>query len=249
MGFFKKLFFSQKPSREAIDFSFFKVDVHSHLLPGIDDGAMTINHSIGMIKKFHEMGYEKLITTPHIMEDYYKNTPEIILEKLNYVKEELKNLNINIHIEAAAEYYFDETLITKVKHKELLTFNNNHVLFEYSFSQEPQQINTLLFELKVNGYKPVLAHYERYPYYHNNPEKIREYRDNGVLIQLNLLSLTGHYGPAVERMAKYLVDNQLIDLVGSDCHRIEHLQILEENSNNNYFKKLKSLDLLNASLS
>jgi protein-tyrosine phosphatase len=243
MGIFN--LFGKKTTKEAFDFSLFEVDMHSHLLPGIDDGAKTIEHSLGMILRFQEMGYKKLIMTPHIMEDYYKNTPEIIHGKLEEVRAELKAYNIDMQLEAAAEYYFDETLIEKIKNKEVLTFGDNHILFEYSFGQEPQQISTLLFEFKVNNYKPILAHYERYPYYHNNPEKIREYRDKGILIQLNLLSLTGHYGPAVEKMAKYLVDNKLVDFVGSDCHRIEHLEIIENNAKNPYFHKLKELDLLN----
>lgn len=247
MGFFSKIF-SSKQSKEPFDFGVFQADMHSHLLPGIDDGSKNMDQSIGMINKFAEMGYKKLVMTPHIMEDYYKNTPEIILEKLELVRAEIKKYGIKIELEAAAEYYFDETLIDKIKKKEVLTFGDNHVLFEYSFGQEPQQISTLLFEFKVNGYKPILAHYERYPFYHNRPEKIQEYRENGILIQLNLLSLTGHYGPAVERMAKYLVDNKLVDFVGSDCHRIEHLQILEKNAKNPYFVKVSELNLLNNKL-
>jgi tyrosine-protein phosphatase YwqE len=105
-----------------------------------------------------------------------------------------------------------------------------------------------LFEFKINNYKPILAHYERYPYYHNKPEIIKEYREKGVLIQLNLLSLTGHYGPGVERMAKYLVDNKFVDFVGSDCHRIEHLQILQDHATNPYFHKLKEMELMNGIL-
>lgn len=247
MGFLSNLF-SAKQAKEPFDFSTIKADMHNHLLPGIDDGAKSIDQSIGMIYKFYDMGYRKLVMTPHVMEDFYKNTPEIISKRLAFVREEVAKYGIDIELEAAAEYYFDETLIEKIKNKEVLTFGNNYVLFEYAFGQEPQQISSLLFEFKVNGYKPILAHYERYPYYHNNPDKIREYRDNGILIQVNLLSLTGHYGPAVEKMAKYLVDNALVDFVGSDCHRIEHLQILENNARNPYFHKLNDLNLLNSSL-
>ncbi|TNE53978.1 MAG: capsular biosynthesis protein [Bacteroidetes bacterium] len=222
--------------------------MHSHLLPGIDDGSKSMEESMGMILKFSRMGYRKLFMTPHIMEDYYRNTPEIIHGKLEEVRKEVKEFGMEIELGAAAEYYYDETLIDKVKGKELLTFGDNYVLFEYAFGAEPQRITSLIFEMKTNGYRPVLAHYERYPYYHNQPEKIQEYRDNGVLIQLNLLSLCGHYGPFVEKQAKYLVDNGLIDFVGSDCHRIEHLQILEKNASNPYFHKLKELNLLNQSL-
>jgi protein-tyrosine phosphatase len=247
MNFFSKIF-NSKNNSTPFDFSQIGIDMHSHLLPGIDDGAKEMMQSLGMIMRFEEMGYRKLIMTPHIMEDYYRNTPEIILGKLAELKKEIYDLGLEIELEAAAEYYFDETLIVKIKNKEILTFGDNFMLFEYAFGQEPQNISTLLFELKVNGYKPILAHYERYPYYHNRPEKIKEYRDNGIYIQLNLLSLCGHYGPHVERMAKYLVDNQLIDFVGSDCHRIEHLQIIEKNANSTYFKKLENLNLLNGTL-
>ena len=247
MNFFSKIF-NSKNNSTPFDFSQIGIDMHSHLLPGIDDGAKEMMQSLGMIMRFEEMGYRKLIMTPHIMEDYYRNTPEIILGKLAELKKEIHDLGLEIEMEAAAEYYFDETLIIKIKNKDILTFGDNFMLFEYAFGQEPQNISTLLFELKVNGYKPILAHYERYPYYHNRPEKIKEYRDNGIYIQLNLLSLCGHYGPHVERMAKYLVDNQLIDFVGSDCHRIEHLQIIEKNANSTYFKKLENLNLLNGTL-
>lgn len=247
MGLFSNLF--SKPEKvEAFDYSQISVDMHSHLLPGIDDGSKEMDQTIGMILKFIDMGYKKLIMTPHIMEDFYRNTPEIILGKLADVKKEVADLGLQIELGASAEYYFDETLIEKIKNKEILTFGNNYLLFEYAFLQEPQNISSLLFEMKTNGYKPILAHYERYPYYHNKPEKIREYRDNGILIQLNLLSICGHYGPGVEKMAKYLIDNQLIDFVASDCHRIEHLQILDKNSKNPYFRKLLNLNLLNGTL-
>jgi protein-tyrosine phosphatase len=246
MGFLSNLF--GKKNNIPFDFSLLGVDMHSHLLPGIDDGSKEMMQTLGMVMKMEEMGYRKLIMTPHIMEDFYRNTPEIILGKLAEVKEEVKNLGLDIELGASAEYYFDETLIEKVKNKHILPFGENYLLFEYAFGQEPQNISTLLFEMKVNGYKPILAHYERYPYYHNRPEKIQEYRSNGILIQLNLLSLFGHYGPGVERMAKYLVDNKLIDFVATDCHRMEHLQIIEKNSANPYFKKLMDLEILNNTL-
>ncbi len=247
MGLFSNLF---KSNKNEPDFNFGEigVDMHSHLLPGIDDGSKDIDQTIGMILKFVEMGYKRLIMTPHIMEDYYKNTPEIILERLDFVRSECHKLGIDIQLDAAAEYYYDETLIEKIKKKELLTFGNNYVLFEFAFGQEPKQINSLIFDFRTNDYNPVLAHYERYPYFHNMPEKLEEFRTAGVKIQMNLLSLTGHYGPHIEKMAKFMVDNNYVDFVGSDCHRIEHLQILQRNASNKYFYKLKEKSLLNSAL-
>ena len=230
------------------DLSILKTDMHSHLIPGIDDGSKSMNHTIGMLRKFKELGFEKIITTPHIMSDYYKNTPEIILAGLKEVREELKRIGLYIEIEAAAEYYFDEQLFDKIKNKELITFNGNHVLFEYSFSQEPQQINELIFTFQTNGYQPVLAHFERYPYYHGKFDVVEELRAKGVLIQLNLNSLTGHYGAGIKKQARELIDRGLVDFAGSDCHRIEHLHILEANLADKYFHKLLELPLHNQKL-
>jgi len=162
MGFLSNLF--GKKNNTPFDFSLLGVDMHSHLLPGIDDGSKEMMQTLGMVMKMEELGYRKLIMTPHIMEDFYRNTPEIILGKLAEVKEEVKSLGLDIELGASAEYYFDETLIEKVKNKQILPFGDNYLLFEYAFGQEPQNIATLLFEMKVNGYKQILAHYERNQY-------------------------------------------------------------------------------------
>lgn len=245
MGFIKKLFTKSKPL-SPIDFSMFQADMHSHILPGIDDGSKEMDETIAMILKLKELGYKRLVFTPHVMMHYYPNEPELIFEKLNAVRAECKNLGIEMELDAAAEYYYDETFYEKVKEKNILTFGNNYVLFEFPFTTKPLLIENLFFDLKNNNYKPVLAHFERYLYFHDTPQIAEEYRNRGVLIQLNLLSLTGHYGPHILKQAKYLVDHQLVDFVGTDCHRIEHLMILERNASNPYFHKLKDLNLLNS---
>jgi protein-tyrosine phosphatase len=246
MNFFKNLFAPKTPT-EPFHFGSLVADMHSHLLPGIDDGSSDMDQTIGMILKMKELGYKKLVFTPHVMMHYYPNEPEIILQKLEAVKAECQKLGIEIELLAAAEYYFDETFFERVKSKSLLTFGDNYVLFEFPFTNMPLQVETLFFELRNQNYRPVLAHFERYLYYFDKPEIAREYRDRGVNIQVNLLSLVGHYGPQVAKQAKYLVDHQLVDFVGTDCHRIEHLQILERNATNPYFAKLRELRLLNQS--
>ncbi len=231
------------------DFSTIGVDIHSHLLPGIDDGAQSLDHSIGMILKFREMGYKKLITTPHVMQDCYNNSPEIILQKLEEVRTELARIGVSdIIIEASAEYNVEDSLFPKVLENGLLPFSSGHVLFEYSFFCKPFQTEKLIFDLKVNNYIPVIAHYERYSYYFNQPEMMQSYRDNGVLIQLNLLSIIGHYGPDVQQQAFFMIDNGFVDFVASDCHRIEHLDALQRFSDHAYFHKLSDLNLKNRSL-
>ena len=238
-----KLF--RKKSLEPIDLSKIAVDMHSHLIPGIDDGSKTMDESIAMLAKFQHLGYKKVITTPHVMYDYYRNTPEIILSGLDQVRETALKLGLDIEIQAAAEYYFDEYFLELIAKKDLLTFGENYVLVEFAFQGKPMYENEMFFELLNSGYKPVLAHFERYAAFHGNWGKAQEYRDRGVAIQLNLNSLTGHYGPEVKKQAEKLIDEQLIDFVGSDCHRIQHLLTLEEHLSLPYMHKLLDLDLKN----
>lgn len=247
MGFFDRF---KKKVLPPFDLALIGVDMHSHLIPAIDDGSKSMEQTLVMLAKFESMGFRKVITTPHIISDTYKNTPEIILSGLNAVREAATNLGLTIEIEAAAEYYYDETLLQKLKNgEELLTFGDKMLLFEFSFHSEPVRTEELFFELKTRGYKPVLAHFERYLYYLGKPEIANSLRENGVLIQLNLNSLSGHYGPEIKKQAEALIDNGWIDFVGTDCHRIEHLMLLESNLSNAYMHKLESLTLQNKFLS
>lgn len=214
------------------------VDIHSHLLPGIDDGAPTMDHTIGMLRKFEELGYQKLILTPHIMSGVYNNTSEIILKKLDEVRKVSQELGLKLALEASAEYYFDETLFERIRTKDLLPFHGNHILFEFSFRNQPSQVEDIVFGLKSAGYQPVLAHFERYMYYHPSIEVARSLRERGCYIQVNLNSFTGHYGPDVKNQAIRLLKAGLIDILGSDCHRLQHLELLESSLNQAVFHQL-----------
>lgn len=242
-----KLFKKKKPL-DPIDLSKIAVDMHSHLIPGIDDGSKSMDESIAMLAKFENLGYKKVITTPHIMSDYYRNTPEIILSGLNEVRETAQKLGLQIEIDAAAEYYFDEYFLDLIKKKQILTFGGSFVLVEFAFSGKPMFENEMFFELLSSNYQPVLAHFERYAAFHGNLDKALEYRSRGVHLQLNLNSLTGHYGPEVKKQAELLIDNELVDFVGSDCHRIQHLLMLEEHLSLPYMHKLLDLNLKNSKL-
>lgn len=239
-----------QPKRELspVDLSVLEVDVHSHLLPGIDDGARTLDHAIGMLRKFEELGYKKLITTPHVMDGVYKNTPKIILEKLSELKAAAIAVGLTLELEASAEYFFDDTLFERLRTGDLLPFAGNHILFECSFRNEPSQLEEFVFQLATTGYQPVIAHFERYGYYHGNTDMAKRLQDMGCWIQLNFNSLTGHYGPEVKKQGLRLVKEGLVDLAGSDCHRIEHLQLLEQHLGDEAFHHLLALPLKNKSL-
>lgn len=249
MGIFSSIFSKKQPQLEPFDLSTFGVDMHSHLIPGIDDGSKSMDQTIAMLAKYKSLGFKKVITTPHIMSDYFRNTPEKILGGLDKVKAELKQLSLDIEFEAAAEYYYDETLMSRLKNKEkLLTFGDNYLLFEFSFHVKPPQVDTLFFEMITQNYKPVLAHFERYVFLHGSIEKAKEWRSKGINIQLNYNSLFGHYGPEVQKQAQALVNSGEIDFIATDCHRIDHLMTLEKNLNSPYLYKLGELNLKNNSL-
>lgn len=226
MAIFSRLFGKKEKLLEPADLSVLETDVHSHFIPGIDDGAKTMNDTLELLQAMQDFGYKKVITTPHVMSDYYRNTPEIILRGLEQVREAAVKKGLTIQIDAAAEYYLDFDFEEKIRKKELLTFGKNYVLFEMPFVGEPQNLSRAVFEMQMAGYKPVLAHVERYTFWHNDFEKVQNIYDKGVLLQLNLNSLSGHYSIPTKKVAEKVIDLNMISLVGTDCHNMNHIELL-----------------------
>lgn len=225
------------------------MDIHSHLLPGIDDGSGSLEESLELLGHFHDMGYRKIITTPHIMSDFYPNTPAIIRQKLKELQEAVKLQQLDIEISAAAEYFLDEQLYAQLDQPEqLLTFGKNYLLFETGFINQPVILFDAIFKMQSQGLKPVFAHPERYAYIQGNYRMAQEIVDRGALLQLNLNSLTGYYSPMAKKTAEKLIDDGLISFAGSDLHNIRHMESLSGAINKKYFDKLLALDLLNNSL-
>lgn len=245
-----KFFSKTKAKSEKVDYSVFKTDMHSHLLPGIDDGAGDIETSVELIRGMSELGYKKLITTPHIIWDMYRNTPQIINEKLELVRNAIKKENIDIEIHAAAEYFLDEHVEELLTKKEpLLAVSGNKVLTEFSMAFPSMNIKDILFEMAIQGYHPIIAHPERYIYLQQNKEFYNELKDIGCMFQLNLLSLAGYYGRSVKDLAEYLLNNDFYDMVGTDLHNFHYLEGLEQMTMSNTLKKLiESGRLINSEL-
>lgn len=202
------------------------IDIHSHLLPGIDDGAKDIEDTQRLIKGFTELGITRIITTPHIIQGVWPNTSEIINRK----KEEVLPLleNKDIFFDAAAEYLMDESFRELVKEKDILCLKDNYVLVEMSYINPPIALFDILFDLQVAGYIPVLAHPERYMFYHENFEMYRKLKKAGCRLQLNLLSLTSYYGRDVHKTATKLLKNGMLDFIGTDTHNTRHLEKLQQ---------------------
>ena len=222
------------------------VDIHSHLLPGIDDGAKDLETSIALIQKMSSYGIKNFITTPHILGDVYPNTPEIINSKLKEVTDELKRRSLlDISISAAAEYMMDEKFIELIEKEQLLTLKDNLVLVEMSYFSPPINLYEILFQLQLKGYKPILAHPERYNSYHTNIENYHKLKRAGCLFQLNLLSLTEYYGKHVQKITQKLLKENLYDFVGTDTHHENHLLALQEIATPKILKKIATLFLNN----
>lgn len=239
MSIFKKLFGSKEIA--PIDLNVLKVDMHSHLIPGIDDGAPDVETAVNLVKRFIDLGYEKIVTTPHIMSDHYKNTPETIGNGLEALRVGLKEAGINIPVEAAAEYYLDDSFMELLDDKEndLLSIGRNkYLLFELSMMEEPRELSDAIFKMSLRGYKPVLAHPERYGYMVKDFKKLEDVKNRGADLQVNLMSLVGHYSPEVKKTAEKLIDAGMVDFIGTDCHNMRHTRVLEECRKSVYLKKL-----------
>ncbi|MCO5237743.1 MAG: histidinol phosphatase [Chitinophagaceae bacterium] len=222
-SFFKK----KQPPFEG-NLSILKCDMHSHLIPGIDDGSPDMETSVQLIEGLRDAGYQKLITTPHLMIDLYPNNRQTITQGCERLKAELEKREINIELRAAAEYLLDDHFDQLLQMDEpLLTIKDNLVLVEFSFASAPFDYKEKIFNLQLKGYKPVLAHPERYIYFHQKPEKYEELRTLGCLFQTNILSLSGYYGKRVAQMAEDLVKLKYIELLGTDLHHHRHLTFLQ----------------------
>jgi tyrosine-protein phosphatase YwqE len=197
------------------------------LIPGVDDGAKDLEDSIELIKGLKDLGFKKIITTPHIYSDYYPNTSNRLLAGLDTLRQGLKAANIDIEVSCAAEYFMDEIFEKHLNENDILTVYDNYVLVEMSFFSESIRLEEYLFKMQIKGYQPILAHPERYTYYAKNFERFQNLKDRGCKLQLNLLSLTEHYGKEVKDLAIQLLDANLYDFVGTDTHNVEHLEKLK----------------------
>ena len=214
------------------------VDIHSHILPGIDDGAKTLEDTEFLLEEMKQLGFTKVITTPHTMSTVWENTPETIQNASIKVKSEL---SLPFEIQAASEYLLDESVITKARNKELLTLKGNFVLVELSYLNAPIQLYDFLYQLQLSGYHVVLAHPERYTYFHSSKKEFKKLKKVGCLFQLNLLSTVGYYGKEVAETANYLLKENLYDFTGSDIHHKNHIAAFQSKLVFNNGDKIKEV--------
>lgn len=233
-------FFSRKKSDPSA-LAWLKSDMHSHLIPGIDDGSPDIETSIKMIKGLVNFGFKKLITTPHVLSDLYPNSSETILNGMQELKKAVSEEGIEVELHAAAEYFIDDHFEKKLKDKEpLLTISENKVLVEFSMITAPFDLKDVLFELQIQGYQPIIAHPERYIYIKNRLSFFEDLRATDCLFQINLLSTTGFYGTAVQELTDFLIKNEYYDYVGTDLHNDKQIEALQKVANAPAYLRLKN---------
>ena len=220
-SFFKKKYV---PKRGPV----LRVDLHSHFIPAIDDGSQSMEESMALLKGMAALGYKKVITSPHIMVDAYKNTPEIIKSGLRDVRQQLAVEKIEIEIDAAAEYYLDDGFLPLLEKGDLMPINGEYLLFETSYISKPLQLEEMIFEIGAAGYTPIMAHPERYRYIKNPEKEYTRLKDLGVKFQVNLNSFGGHYGKSATSLVEFIHGQGMIDFLGSDVHHIKQVNTLSD---------------------
>ncbi|MES2882032.1 MAG: CpsB/CapC family capsule biosynthesis tyrosine phosphatase [Bacteroidota bacterium] len=242
------IFFSRN-KKANIDLSWLHADMHSHLIPGIDDGVQDVQSSLAMVKGLQDLGFQKIITTPHVLGEIYPNTPETILPGLEKVRTAASTAGMIVNIHAAAEYFIDDhfqdLLLRKIP---LLPISGNMVLVEFSMLTAPMDLYDVIFEMQLQNYQPVIAHPERYIYLNRKKEFYDDLKNADCYFQLNLLSLTGHYGTAVQELAEYLIKMNYYNLAGTDLHGPKHLAALQKLASSTQLHKLRDAGVLKNTL-
>ena len=220
--FFTKRFASgAKKEQKDIETEFklpITTDIHSHILPGLDDGAANPDKSLEMLKRMAELGYERMVATPHVMVDGYKNSTSHILSSIERLRDSAAAFSIGIELDTAAEYYMDEELSRRLESGDILTIGAEYLLFETSFFCEPLNLHEMIYEITMRGYRPLMAHPERYRYINDIQDFYGRLREAGVSFQVNINSFGGYYGSDAKEKAYYLSENGMVDFLGSDIH-------------------------------
>ena len=196
------------------------IDIHSHILYGIDDGSKSIEESINIIKEHIKMGFTDIVVTPHYIENSKYETNNIDKENiLKTLKQELKKQNININLYLGNEVFVNNNLEELLKKKEIATINNSkYLLIEFPMNEKPKDINNIIYELKIKGIIPIIAHPERYDYVEKNPNLVLEWIEEGALLQSNYGSIIGVYGSGPQKTIKKLLKKDLIEFLATDIH-------------------------------
>uniref|UniRef100_UPI00404B933C tyrosine-protein phosphatase n=1 Tax=Flavobacterium sp. TaxID=239 RepID=UPI00404B933C len=219
--------FKKKPTLDSFIPNGF-IDIHNHVLPGIDDGAKDLVETQKLLEAMHEIGIASCISTPHTLHGVWDNTKKTIANSFElYQSAEITTAQTKI-VRAASEYMIDNSLMERIKSERLLTLKDTIVLLEMSYQAKPLGLYDIIFELQLQGYEIILAHPERYYFFHEDFDAYEKLKRSKVQFQLNLLSTTGYYGKDVALIAEKLLKKNMIDFVGTDIHNLRHVSFFKQ---------------------
>lgn len=201
-------------------------DIHCHIIPGVDDGSPDVNTSVELIERLRGLGFKRIFASPHVTASVFENTEATLggpLAELNSALEAKDGFKIDRH----AEYRLDDFFVSQMEQGAIKALPGNYILVENSFIQQPWNLEQLIFDIKLKGYHPILAHPERYGYYQHHRERYEQLHNAGLYFQINLLSLADHYGGEERETAEWLISQGMADFLGSDVHRHSHMDSLE----------------------
>ena len=237
MSLLGKLFHSNKEQVQL----FYNTDVHCHILPGVDHGSQSLEQSLEMLRAEMEMGINRVILTSHVTAITFENTGDSLTSAFQVLKKAVREAGLDIELHVSAEYRMDEYFDKEYKAGHLLPMPGNHVLLESSFQQELMNLDELLFDMQVKGYKTILAHPERYTYYSRRRKRYEQLHNAGARFQVNILSFTGYFGEEARNSALWFARNEMIDYLGSDMHNLKHAHIIMDYLNSKEWKKLSKV--------
>lgn len=231
---FGKLF---KRSKEQVKL-FYNTDVHCHILPGVDHGSQSMEQSLEMLRAEAEMGINRVILTSHVTAITFENTRETLTDAFMKLKDAVTDEGMDMELFLSAEYRMDEYFDKEYAADHLIPMPGNHILLENSFQQELMNLDDLLFDMQVKGYRTILAHPERYTYYSRRRKRYEQLHNAGAKFQVNILSFTGYFGEEARDSALWFAHNGMIDYLGSDMHNVKHAHIIMDYINSKEWKKL-----------
>lgn len=219
---------------------FYSTDVHSHMLPGVDHGAKDIDNALELIQAQIEMGVNKFVLTPHITKSTFENTPNTINNAYETFKKALDGTDFDIQLAVSAEYRLDEFSLDQFDKDMYLPMPKNHLLLENAYQQERIDLDDIIFNVQLKNFTPILAHPERFHYYAHKKQRFQQLHDAGTLFQVNIMSFAGYFGNTARNNAEWLLQNDLIDFLGSDIHNMEHVQVINDYIKTKDYRKIAS---------
>ena len=217
---------------------FYHTDVHCHLLPGVDHGSPDVETSLHLLRREMEMGIDHIIATSHVTKSTFENTPATLVPAYQTLCKAVEDAGMDMRIDLSAEYRIDDFSLEQFKREEYLLFPNRYILLENSFQQEILGMDELMFDMQLKEISPILAHPERYEYYARKRQRYAALHNMGVLFQVNILSFTGYFGTGARDTARWMLENDYIDYLGSDMHCEKHADIIAQYITTKEYRKM-----------